>query len=87
VRFDVAIPAIRWVLEVDVHPEHRSVEGQRRDHQRDRRGRRVGWEIERVGEDELVTAFDSTIDDLVVSITQRRAEVAALTVAGLWPPR
>jgi very-short-patch-repair endonuclease len=87
VRFDVAIPSIRWVLEVDVHPEHRSVEGQGRDHQRDRRGRRVGWEIERVGEDELATAFDSTIDDLVVSIAKRRAEVAALTVAGLWPPR
>ena len=37
VRFDLAIPHIRWVLEVDVHPEHRTVEGQASDNRRDRR--------------------------------------------------
>jgi very-short-patch-repair endonuclease len=87
VRFDLAIPTIRWVLEVDVHPEHRTVEGQASDHRRDRRGRRVGWAIERVGEVELTTDFDGTMDDLVLSITERRVEVDALITAGLWAPR
>ena len=27
-RFDIALPAVRWALEIDVHPEHRTLEGQ-----------------------------------------------------------
>jgi very-short-patch-repair endonuclease len=86
VRFDIAIPSIRWVLEVDVHPEHRTVEGQGGDHRRDRRGRRVGWAIERVAEAELTSSLEATLDDLVGSINQRRLEIDALSTAGLWPP-
>ena len=85
VRFDVAIPAIRWVLEVDAHPEHRTLEGQASDHRRDRRGRRSGWLVERVGETELTGDFDGLVDEIVDSIERRRTEVARLTAAGLWP--
>lgn len=49
VRFDVAIPAIRWVLEVDVHRNTAPFEGSANDHRRDRRSRRAGWYDERVG--------------------------------------
>lgn len=84
-RFDFAIPAIRWVLEVDVHPEHRTVEGQAKDHRRDRKSRQVGWAVERVGEEELNADFPRTMDDMVDSVAQRRAEVAALAAAGRWP--
>jgi very-short-patch-repair endonuclease len=82
VRFDLAIPSIRWVLEVDVHPEHRTLEGQANDHRRDRRSRRHGWIVDRVGELELGADFDGTLDDIVCSIDERRAEVAALAAAG-----
>jgi len=26
-RIDLAVPDIRWGIEVDLHPEHRSIEG------------------------------------------------------------
>lgn len=85
-RFDLAIPAIRWVLEVDVHPEHRSMEGQSSDFRRDRRVKRVGWATDHVGEAELAVDFAWTMDDVAESITARRLEVARLSAAGLWPP-
>ena len=87
VRFDFAITPIRWILEVDVHPEHRTVEGQAGDHRRDRRSRRMGWAVERVGELELTSDFAATLDDVVDSIDLRRAEVAGLVAAGLWTLR
>jgi very-short-patch-repair endonuclease len=87
VRFDMAIPSIQWVLEVDVHPEHRTVEGQTGDYRRDRRTRRSGWFVDRVGEAELTIEFDATLDDVVASVELRRQEVARLAAAGLWPLR
>ena len=42
VRFDFAIPALWMVIEVDVHPEHRTLEGRAGDCRRDRTFRRVG---------------------------------------------
>ena len=87
VRFDMAIPSIQWVLEVDVHPEHRTVEGQTGDCRRDRRTRRSGWFVDRVGEAELTIEFDATLDDVVASVELRRQEVARLAAAGLWPLR
>ena len=86
-RFDMAVPALQWVLEVDVHPEHRTLGGQRNDHSRDRKSKRIGWQTDRVGESELRAAFDETLDDVAASVAQRRVEVAALSEAGLWPPR
>jgi very-short-patch-repair endonuclease len=84
VRFDLAIPSIRWVLEVDVHPEHRTLEGQARDNRRDRGGRRHGWIVDRVGELELATDFEGTLDEIVLSIDERRDEAAALAAASYW---
>ena len=86
VRFDFAIPALWMVIEVDVHPEHRTVEGRAGDCRRDRKSRRVGWAVERVAEAELTMDFDTTIDDLVEAVADRRSEVERLTAAGLWPP-
>jgi very-short-patch-repair endonuclease len=86
-RFDMAIPHLRWALEVDVHPEHRTIEGQGGDHRRDRAARTVGYEIERVGEAALTANFDDEINALAASIEARRETVARLLAAGLWPPR
>ena len=85
-RFDLAIPTIRWVLEVDVHPEHRTLEGQASDHRRARKSRQVGWVVEQVAESELNGEFDVTMDDIALAVTRRRAEVASLQQAGLWVP-
>lgn len=84
VRFDLAINDIRWVLEVDVHPSHRSLRGQARDHRRTRRSRRAGWCVEQVGELELTSAFDQTMDEMAASAHARRSEVERLHAAGLW---
>lgn len=84
VRFDFCAVEVRWILEVDVHPEHRTLEGQGGDHRRDRASRREGWVVERVGEFELLTRFDAVMDELAESFRARVREVTALRGAGLW---
>ena len=83
-RFDLAIPELQWVLEIDVHPDH-GLEGGAADKRRDRCARAIGWETERVGERDLVARFDATLDGLAHAIHRRRAQVEALRAAGLWP--
>ncbi len=85
VRFDIALPAVRWALEIDVHPEHRTLEGQASDDRRDRCTRRLGWLTEHVGEAELVRDFEAVIDELLESIALRGAEVERQRAAGCWP--
>lgn len=84
VRFDLAVGAIRWVLEVDVHPSHRSLRGQARDHRRSRRSRRAGWWVEQVGELELTEAVEETMDETAASARARRDEVERLRAADPW---
>lgn len=84
VRFDLAVVEVRWVVEVDVHPEHRSLEGQGRDHRRARASRRTGWELEPIGEYELLTRFDAAMDELAASYRRRCGAVASLRASGLW---
>jgi hypothetical protein len=87
-RFDLAIPPLRWALEIDVHPEHRTLEGAARDQRRDAAACAVGWTVRRVGEVALARdRFAATIGELVAEVTRRRAEVATLAAAGLWPPK
>jgi very-short-patch-repair endonuclease len=84
-RFDIAIPDLRWALEIDIHPDH-GLEGGAADKRRDRCARAIGWETERVGEHDLVTSFEPTIGDLVQAIRRRRAQIDALRAADAWPP-
>jgi hypothetical protein len=74
------------VIEVDVHPEHRTPGGRTNDIRRDRKSRRIGWAIERLGEEELRTDFNSAIDDVADAVRLRSDEVRRLDAAGLWPP-
>jgi very-short-patch-repair endonuclease len=71
-RFDVAIPDIRWALEVDVHPEHRTVEGVARDNQRDDAADSIGWFVKRIAEAQLTDHFEFTMDAVIASIERRR---------------
>jgi very-short-patch-repair endonuclease len=72
-RFDLAIPEIRWALEVDVHPSHFTREGAAKDKFRDRCCAEAGWLVQRIGEPDLRYRFDETMDALVRHIRQRRA--------------
>ena len=71
-RFDMAIPELRWALEIDVHPEHRTPEGTARDNQRDDAADAIGWFVRRVSEVQLVDHFGPTIDAVIASIARRR---------------
>ncbi|MEP2373750.1 MAG: hypothetical protein ABJ314_21430 [Ilumatobacter sp.] len=73
-RFDLAVPEIRWALEVDVFPSHDETLGIASDLRRDEAARRVDWLVDRIGRGDYE-------NDLVVSVTQvveryrrRRAE-------------
>jgi very-short-patch-repair endonuclease len=72
-RFDLAIPALRWALEIDVHPSHFTREGAANDKFRDRCCAEAGWLVQRVGEPDLRHRFDATIDSLERQIQRRRA--------------
>ena len=50
IHVDLAVPAVRWGIELDIHPEHRSVEGHAADAERRRTAHRAGWQIETVSE-------------------------------------
>lgn len=54
VRFDMAVPMVRWAVEVDVHPEHVSLRGTSNDKRRDRWCHRIDWQVDRITELELL---------------------------------
>ena len=47
-RIDIAVPVVKWGVEVDVHPDHLLLEGTTKDKARDRQCHLLGWQIERV---------------------------------------
>jgi hypothetical protein len=49
-RVDLAVPAVRWGIELDLHPEHRTFDGQAKDARRTRDLHVLDWEIEPVTE-------------------------------------
>ena len=84
-RFDMAIPPIKWALEVDLHPEHRTPDGIARDNCRDAAATSIGWVVRRIGEVELDRGhFDHTMRTLLSEVGVRRREVEALTRVGAW---
>lgn len=54
IRLDMAVPDIRWAVEVDVHPDHLYLDGTTKDKQRDRWCHRIDWQVERVTELDLL---------------------------------
>ena len=53
ISLDLAVPSVRWGVEIDVHPDHWLLRGTTRDKRRDRRCHLVGWQVERVTEIDL----------------------------------
>jgi hypothetical protein len=63
IRIDMAVPAVRWAVEVDLHPTHFGVLGMSRDTQRDRQCHLIDWQVDRVSPLDYAR-FTQTIDEL-----------------------
>ncbi len=75
VRLDLAVPAVRWGIEIDVHPDHLLLDGTTKDKRRDRQCHRVGWQIERVTEIDLLDLV-GLVEELVALYETRNAAAA-----------
>jgi very-short-patch-repair endonuclease len=64
-RFDLAVPAVMWAIELDLFPTHRETAGARRDAARDAAARAAGWTLSRVTADDYTQRFDETVRALV----------------------
>lgn len=76
VRLDLGVASIRWGVEIDVHPEHRSHEGYAADAARVRLIHLVGWQIERVTESDL-DDVEQLADELARLYRRRALELGA----------
>ena len=47
---------MRWGVELDIHPEHRSLEGHAADAERRREMHRMAWQVETVSERDMADA-------------------------------
>jgi very-short-patch-repair endonuclease len=74
---DGADPSIRWALEIDHVTWHGGRLDAQRDKTRDRQARLLGWEVERVTDQELAEDFHGTIDQIVALYRRRQATFAA----------
>lgn len=63
-RFDLAVPELRWAIEVDAYPTHRETVGASADRERDRAATRLGWQVSRVGPDGLGSNLRGTAASL-----------------------
>ncbi len=76
IHTDGADPSIRWAIEVDHVTWHGGRLDAQRDKSRDRRARAIGWQVDRVTDQELATDFTGTIAEVVDLYRLRRREVA-----------
>ena len=74
---DGADPSVMWAIEVDHVTWHGGRFEAQRDKARDRNARRIGWQIDRVTDQELAADFSAAIDDLVEMYELRKFELAA----------
>ncbi|MGA9275711.1 hypothetical protein [Ilumatobacter sp.] len=74
---DGADPTIRWAVEVDHVTWHGGRLDAQRDKSRDRGLRRIGWQVERVTDQELRTSFAAVIAELVDLHRIRTLDLAA----------
>lgn len=75
IRIDLAVSAIRWAVEVDVHPEHGIQRGIVSDKQRDRQLHLMDWLVDRVTEEDLLDP--KTILDELAALYRKRVTVVA----------
>ncbi len=74
IRFDLAIPEIRWAVEIDLFPTHQQTDGGAADAKRDVAAAALGWTVRRVTPKAYTTAFASTVVELVEDAASTLAE-------------
>jgi hypothetical protein len=72
-HIDLAVPDARWGIELDIHPEHRSIEGHAADANRRREMHRAGWQIEVVTEHDMLRVEAVAADLAALYILRRRS--------------
>jgi very-short-patch-repair endonuclease len=75
IRFDLAVPAVKWAVEIDGFRTHFELAGGASDRRRDRRSHALGWQVERVSPVDLADV-DGTCDELAALYRHRAASVA-----------
>jgi Transcriptional regulator, AbiEi antitoxin len=70
-HIDLAVPDIKWGIELDIHPEHRSLEGHANDARRYRDLHLGDWQIEPVSEQDLADV-EGLADELTALYHRRR---------------
>jgi len=65
-HLDLGVPGVRWGVELDIHPDHRTPQGHRRDTRRRRSMQWSGWQVEEVAELDVADAVTlaDTADEL-----------------------
>ena len=76
VHVDLAVPEIRWGIELDIHPEHRSIEGHAGDARRYRSLHLVEWQVEPVSEEDIANLV-TLADELAALYRARRNQFSA----------
>lgn len=77
IRIDLSVAAIRWAIEIDVHPDHLFLEGTTKDKARDRQCHLLGWQVERVTALDL-TDLPGTADELkLLYLARAQSQIAA----------
>ena len=79
-RVDLAVPAYRWGVELDIHPEHRTLDGRAKDARRERDLHRLDWQIEPVTEQDMVDV-EAVADELTELYHARRRALNATEAA------
>lgn len=76
VRFDLAIPDLRWAIEIDLHPRHRETLGIAADARRDLAASTAGWLTTRIDEDQYERRFNETIAEIAAIYATLRRRLA-----------
>lgn len=82
VHVDLGVPAVRWGIELDIHPEHRSVDGHHRDARRFRSLHVSSWQIEPVTELDMVSV--ERLADELAGLYRERAGGTRVPGDHLW---
>lgn len=72
VQIDLAVPEVRWGVELDIHPRHGEPWGSARDFQRDRQLHRLDWQVDHVVPVDLLV-LEQVLDELAANYLARVA--------------
>lgn len=74
--FDLAVPDLRWALEIDIHPTHDTVVGRQRDRRRDDAAAAVGWRTTRLDRDTYQSRLDAWVESTMVTFRSLRTQAS-----------